>query len=416
MSPNPTSAAGMYDAQEVANALYLLAAAVGLVGALALYLKWRRPYLALSWASLALAAGGAVPSVTAQVDLPGVAQGGFWIEASPWVSVMAFVAAVAFAGLDLWSRHSMTNGARPDLRTATSVGVGNAAATDHSASASGKGSTAIVGAQYNAPVQVGLAPQEIVDKLIEQSRSVGQLQGQVARLETDLESERRLRQEAEAALTRTAKLADEGDAPARRAIDEARRSGDMTQLQAVLVDHADRRGREVLAGAADFLELCREIAAVTYLRGDIDEARKRLDLILRFNPDDREAHNRLGQIQRLRGDWEAAEKSYGRVLALSQADPSWQATAYGNLGLIHRTRGDLDRAEEMHRRSLAIEERLGSQAGMANQYGNLGLIHELRGDVRRARDMWTQARDLFAQIGMPHMVTKTQCLLDGLPQ
>ena len=69
----------------------------------------------------------------------------------------------------------------------------------------------------------------------------------------------------------------------------------------------------------------------------------------------------------------------------------------------------------MHKKSLAIDEKLGRQEGMASQYGNLGIIAKDRGDIGRARELWTQARDLFAKIGMPHRVETVQGWLDGLP-
>ena len=52
---------------------------------------------------------------------------------------------------------------------------------------------------------------------------------------------------------------------------------------------------------------------------------------------------------------------------------------------------------------------------MANQYGNLGRIAKDRGDITQAQELWTQARDLFAKIGMPHQVETVQGWLDGLP-
>lgn len=84
------------------------------------------------------------------------------------------------------------------------------------------------------------------------------------------------------------------------------------------------------------------------------------------------------------------------------------ARQYGNLGLIFRTRGDLDRAEDMHRKSIAMNESLHRKEGMANQYANLGLVYEARGDATNACAHWRKSRDLFAQIGMPHMVTQVE--------
>ena len=39
-----------------------------------------------------------------------------------------------------------------------------------------------------------------------------------------------------------------------------------------------------------------------------------------------------------------------------------------------------------------------------------------RGDVERARELWSKARELYARIGMPHMVKHVQGSLDRLPK
>ncbi|MEE9212725.1 MAG: tetratricopeptide repeat protein, partial [Phycisphaeraceae bacterium] len=76
----------------------------------------------------------------------------------------------------------------------------------------------------------------------------------------------------------------------------------------------------------------------------------------------------------------------------------------------------LDEAEKMHRKSLEIDEKRGRLEGMANAYSNLGVIYQTRGDPAGARELWVKARDLFAQIGMPHMVEMVQGWLDKLDQ
>ena len=90
------------------------------------------------------------------------------------------------------------------------------------------------------------------------------------------------------------------------------------------------------------------------------------------------------------------------------------AANYGNLGNVAWVRGDLDAAEGFHNQSLKLNKKLGPKEGMANQYSNLGGLEKARGNLEAARDHWITARDLFATIGMPHMVEKTQGWLDGL--
>ena len=164
----------------------------------------------------------------------------------------------------------------------------------------------------------------------------------------------RLTSELAAALDRVESEADRGDPAARAAIESARQTGDVTRLQAVLVAEADRVEECVRADAAEYVELAREIAAVAFLRGDIAEAERRVDSILRFFPDDRDAWTRRGHIHHLRGDLTAAAAAYQRVLELSPADEAGRAVALGNLGLIHQTRGELNEAERMHRKALPI--------------------------------------------------------------
>lgn len=163
------------------------------------------------------------------------------------------------------------------------------------------------------------------------------------------------------------------------------------------------------------IKLDRELAAVAFTVGRIDEAAEALERVLQLLPNDLDAISRLGHIHFLRGRLAAAEESYRSVLALA-SDGAWTATAYGNLGNVMRTRGDLDGAEAMYRKALEIEEKLGRLEGMAIQYGNLGILMRTRGNVRVARELWTKSRDLFAKRGAQHMVKRVQGWINELPE
>lgn len=90
------------------------------------------------------------------------------------------------------------------------------------------------------------------------------------------------------------------------------------------------------------------------------------------------------------------------------------ANQYGNLGIIHGERGDLDKAEVMFTRALQLDDDLGCKKGMADDYTNLGNIAEQRGDRAKACRRWRQARDLYAQVGIPHRVAQMdKWLLDA---
>jgi tetratricopeptide (TPR) repeat protein len=190
-----------------------------------------------------------------------------------------------------------------------------------------------------------------------------------------------------------------GDPKAKTAIEEARRSGDVTALQAVLITVADRRENEIKTSAVDYLDLCREIAAIAFLRGDIEEANKRLSSILRLLPHDLDALNSLSHIHYIRGDLPEAEKCCKRVLEFAGDDESVQAVAYGNLGVVYRTRGDLDGAEAVYKKALAIDEKLGHPEGMASIYTGLGNICYTRGDLDAAEGMYKKALAINEKLG-----------------
>jgi len=249
---------------------------------------------------------------------------------------------------------------------------------------------------------------------------------------------------------RIEKLKAEGNRPdAEKALEELRESGDMMRLQELLIKDRDKH-RDAL------IQRNREIAAVAFLRGDINIATEAVNEILKELPDDMFALNQMGHIHHLRGQLNEAEDCYRRLLQLgrergNQEVQAWGlgnlgiiygtrieldkaekmfnkvlkieeklgrldsiARAYGNLGVIYKTKGDLDKAKDMHKKSLEINKKLGCLEGMAAEYANLGLIYEQRGDNDKARQYWEQAVGFYKQIGMPHMVEKVEEWIEGI--
>ncbi len=343
----------------------------------------------------ALTAAGAVaalPTIDATVSLPGWLAASFVLEGAGWLAPVLAVVSLGFGLLELLRQRLS--------RTSPSAG----------------GDIVSVGPGATYTKTQGAADPETLAKIVDRhDQDVKDRDQRLDELGTSLEESRRRNRDLEAALARVNTVADKGDPQAKAAIEEARESGDATKLQAALIAQADLREQQIRGDAADYLELCREIAAIAYLRGDLDEARQRLEAITRLIPADRDAINRLGHIHKVQGRLDDAERSYRNVLELSTDDELGRAVAYGNLGLIYKTRGDLDQAEAMHRKSLAIEEKLGRLEGMASDYGNLGLIYQTRGDPAEARELWTKSCDLYRQIGVPHMVEQVQRWIDELP-
>jgi tetratricopeptide (TPR) repeat protein len=175
---------------------------------------------------------------------------------------------------------------------------------------------------------------------------------------------------------------------------------DIAELQAKLAARAEAHEaageRERKIGA----EYWRHAGALAFLH-DTRAAMRAYTKATELDPDDAEAWNQLGHLQKRVGELDAAIKSYERALTLgnSSADQAMIAAATGNLGLIYRRRGDLDAAESMHKKALAINEALGGKEGMANQYGNLGLIYQTRGDLDAAEAMHKKSLAIEEALG-----------------
>jgi tetratricopeptide (TPR) repeat protein len=172
-------------------------------------------------------------------------------------------------------------------------------------------------------------------------------------------------------------------------IEELRKSGDTSRLLDFLV-------KERAAHRDELIELNHEIAAVAYLRGDIDIAMAATDEVLLLQPNDVISLNQRGHIFSLRGELDEAEKAYLRVkeLRVEAGDEQWQAAALGNLGVIYGTRGQLDKAKEMFLKIVEIHRKLGSREGLANDYGNLGVIYQRRGELDKAEEMLNKSLEI----------------------
>ena len=112
----------------------------------------------------------------------------------------------------------------------------------------------------------------------------------------------------------------------------------------------------------------------------------------------------LGQIERDLGNREAALPLYEEAVALCRKDDDLLALAHTvrHLGDIHREAGRADLAEPCLLEALAIyrgharTERL----DLANAIRPLAILRDESGDVDEARRLWTEARDLYAKVGV----------------
>jgi len=188
---------------------------------------------------------------------------------------------------------------------------------------------------------------------------------------------------------RTYQQAEGGDALAAQAIKEARK-GDTSSLLRVL----EKREGTLANAQNELVSLYREIAAIAYLKGELNTAEESLQKVLNHIPYDLHANNQLGHIAKVRSNYSQAEEYYLRVLSDAENDRAWKAAAYGNLGIVYRRKGQLGQAEELHKRSLEIDEELRNLGGIASDYSNLGAIYLTQGKLNDAEKMFRKALKL----------------------
>jgi tetratricopeptide (TPR) repeat protein len=232
----------------------------------------------------------------------------------------------------------------------------------------------------------------LLDRLMNTSQTLGQVE-QTLR-QTELEKEQ-LKEQLAKAIERANNILAIGNRPdAEKALAAARESGDLSSLLELLLKDREEH-KEAL------IQRNREIAAVAYLRGDIEIALEAIDTILKESPEDLSSLSQKGRIYVLRGLLKEAESNYSRVLELATqtGNNQDQAVALSGLGGIYLIRGDLVKAEEMLKKSLEIVEKLGSKEDMSRVYNNLGSVYLARGDLDRAVEMYLNSLKIDEELG-----------------
>lgn len=181
-----------------------------------------------------------------------------------------------------------------------------------------------------------------------------------------------------------------GDEEAKAALEHALESSDLLSMQIALTELALSR-----KNTADYAELSRAVAAVAYARGDYDEAEHWSKIVLEDYPEDCRATMHLGSVYRQRGELDAAEKTYRRVLDLCGGDARWRAMVLVNLSTISSARGDFEQAENEANRALALWSELRDEEGLAYTHTNLGIVDLERGDYNAAEKHFELAYTKF---------------------
>jgi tetratricopeptide (TPR) repeat protein len=109
----------------------------------------------------------------------------------------------------------------------------------------------------------------------------------------------------------------------------------------------------------------------------------------------------LGEIARVRGDYDTAEQHYQAALAIREelGDRAGLASSYHQLGILAQNRSDYDTAEQRYQAALTIFKELGDRAGLAHSYGQLGILTQDRGDYDTAEQRYQASLAITEELG-----------------
>jgi tetratricopeptide (TPR) repeat protein len=124
----------------------------------------------------------------------------------------------------------------------------------------------------------------------------------------------------------------------------------------------------------------------------------------------------LANVHIQMGDLDGAELQLRHSLSLTEelGAPTIAATCFGLLGTLHRRRGALDQAESMFRRALQIEIDAANKAGMATAYSELAEIYVAQNRHAQARDAYSEALELWQQLGATQTAESVKSALSRL--
>ncbi len=156
------------------------------------------------------------------------------------------------------------------------------------------------------------------------------------------------------------------------------------------------RGRLHLLVAEALFRLSRLPEAADASRAGLERSQKAADFTLMG-----QALNLLGRVAYREGDLDTARSNYEQALAFHTraGDELSCAVVRGNLGLIHKNRCEWDQAVQQFTGALEIRRRSGRFAETGTALLHLGIVHQKRGDWNESGVCYSQARQVFEQVG-----------------
>ena len=138
--------------------------------------------------------------------------------------------------------------------------------------------------------------------------------------------------------------------------------------------------------------------------GNLDEAIKTLDEVVKEDPRNVDAWFALGMYSIMKGDSKRAVDDYlslAQVKANRLGDERMQANVTNAIGVGYQNVGQLDHAAESFKTAIELRKKLGDVEGQAGSLRNLASIQALQGDFKGADASLKAARPLVESTGNP---------------
>lgn len=114
-----------------------------------------------------------------------------------------------------------------------------------------------------------------------------------------------------------------------------------------------------------------------------------------LDPDNINAWNRIGHLERQRGQYDKAEIAYKNVTRLSDSESRTEAVSLANFGLLYQSQNKNDQAIESFKLALTINTELNNTGGVASNSENLASLYRTQKDFEQAELFYQKALEIY---------------------
>ncbi|MGB1310859.1 MAG: DUF2225 domain-containing protein [Leucothrix sp.] len=114
-----------------------------------------------------------------------------------------------------------------------------------------------------------------------------------------------------------------------------------------------------------------------------------------LDPDNINAWNRIGHLERQRGDYDKAEIAYKNVTRLSNTESRTEAVSLANFGLLYQSQKKFDEAIQSFELALSINTELKNEGGIASNSENLASLYRNQGSFEEAERYYQAALSTY---------------------